>query len=426
MNILWISNIVLPEALSLLGVNNILRGTGGWMIGAVNSLLQNSSINLYIASPTNRVTKLVELKGKKVTYFLFPLGSGNHKYNPSFEVYFKRIKTIAKPDVVHIHGTEFSHSLAYVRACGPEKVVASIQGMTSELSKYKTAGLTTWDIVKHLSISDIFMKQSLFYKVKELKECGKSEIALIKELKHIIGRTTWDRANTWAINQNINYHFCNETLRPEFYTGEQWTYDKCEKHTIFCNQPTNTIKGFHQLLKALPLVVKQFPDTKVYLSGVKSLKSDTLKHKLIETGYIRYLRDEIKKANLDKNIVFLGPLDAEQMKRQYLNANVFVSPSTIENSPNSIGEAQILGTPVISSFVGGVSDMIDNNVSGFLYRFEDTNALAFLICKLFAGDVNYEEMTNNEITVAKQRHDPIINTTSLLKIYNDILQNDKI
>lgn len=424
MNILWISNIVLPEALSLMGVNNIMRGTGGWMIGAANSLLQNSTNNLFIASPTNRVTNLVELKGEKIRYFLFPLGSGNHKYNPSFESYYKRIREIIKPDIVHIHGTEFSHSLAFVRACGPERVVASIQGMTSEYAKFKTAGLTTCNILRHLSISDIFMKQSLFHKVSDLKVCGKSEVALIKELKHVIGRTIWDKANTWAINQNINYYFCNETLRPEFYTDEQWSYERCNKHTIFCNQPTNTNKGFHQLLKALPLVVKHYPDTKVYLSGIDSLKADSFKHKLIETGYIRYLRDVIKKAGLDKHLFFLGPLDAEQMKRQYLNANIFVSPSTIENSPNSIGEAQILGTPVISSYVGGVPDMIENNVTGFLYRFEETNTLAYLICKIFEGDVDLETMSLNEIKVAKIRHNPSINNATLLQIYKDIIQND--
>ncbi|MCF2634086.1 glycosyltransferase family 4 protein [Prevotellamassilia timonensis] len=423
MNILWISNIVLPEALSLLRINNSLKGTGGWMIGAANSIVRDSSIKLYIASPTDRVSDLVELKGEKIIYLLFPLGSGNHKYNSAFESYFLSIKNKVRPDIVHIHGTEFSHSLAYVKACGSDHVVASIQGMTSVFARFKTAGLSIGDIVNYLSLSDILLRQSLFHKVKDLKVCGESEIALIKELKHVIGRTTWDKANTWAINQKIKYHFCNETLRPEFYTGECWSYKNCERHTIFCNQPTNTNKGFHQLLKALPLVVKQFPDTKVYLSGIKALKGDSIKHRLIETGYVKYLRKQIIKAGLEKHLIFLGPLNAEQMRQQYLKANVFVSPSTIENSPNSVGEAQILGTPVISSYVGGISDMIENNVTGFLYRFEETNILAYIICKIFAGDVDLENMSLNEIRVAKQRHDPSINTDTLLKIYNDIIQN---
>lgn len=424
MNILWLSNIVLPEALSLLSGDNALRGTGGWMVGAVNALFQTETISLSIASPSERVSDLKVLKGEKITYYLFPLGAGNHKYNPSYVPYFRKIKEMVEPDVVHIHGTEFSHGLAYVRACGAEHVVASIQGMASVIAHFKRAGLSTFDILRHLSVSDVLLNQSLFHKVKDLKVCGESEIALIKELKHVIGRTLWDRANTWSINPDIKYHFCNETLRPEFYSGERWSFKSCEKHIIFCNQPTNTIKGFHQLLKALPLVVKIYPDTVVYLTGIKGLKADTFKHRLLEPGYVKYLRKEIANAGLEKHLCFLGPLNAEQMKQQYLNANVFVSPSTIENSPNSVGEAQILGTPVISSYVGGVSDMIDEGKTGFLYRFEETDTLAYLICKVFSGDVDFDAMSANEIQAASLRHNPETNCATLLQIYNDIIQNE--
>lgn len=41
-----------------------------------------------------------------------------------------------------------------------------------------------------------------------------------------------------------------------------------------------------------------------------------------------------------------------------LNANMFLLPSAIENSPNALGEAQMLGVPCVSSRVGGVEDMI--------------------------------------------------------------------
>lgn len=423
MNILWITNIVLPEALTLLNSGNALKGTGGWMVGAANTLVQTKNINLSIATPSNRVTNLKILKGQQITYYLFPLGSGNHKYNPSFEPYYQKIRDLVNPDIIHLHGTEFSHCLAYVRACGADRVVASIQGMSSISTHFKTSGLTTYDIIKNLSISDILLKQSLFHKVKDLEVRGQSEIELIKELKHVIGRTLWDKANTWAINPDIKYHFCNETLRPEFYSSERWSYNTCERYSIFCNQPTNSIKGFHQLLKALPLVIKQYPNTKVYLTGIKGLQANSFKYKLIETGYVKYLKKEIAKARLEKHLYFLGPLNAEQMKQQYLKANVFISPSSIENSPNSIGEAQILGTPVISSYVGGVPNMIEEGRTGFLYRFEETNTLAYLIYKVFSGDVDYGIMSNNEIEAAKLRHNPEINCATLLQIYNDIILN---
>ena len=59
---------------------------------------------------------------------------------------------------------------------------------------------------------------------------------------------------------------------------------------------------------------------------------------------------------MEDKIEFLGRLSAEGMKQAYLDANVFVMPSTIENSPNSLGEAMLLGVPCVAADVGGVAE----------------------------------------------------------------------
>lgn len=75
------------------------------------------------------------------------------------------------------------------------------------------------------------------------------------------------------------------------------------------------------------------------------------------------------------------------MITEYLNANVYVLPSCIENSPNSLCEAQILGVPCISSICGGTADFINNNIDGLLYRCEEYEQLAQKIINIFnSGD----------------------------------------
>ena len=113
--------------------------------------------------------------------------------------------------------------------------------------------------------------------------------------------------------------------------------------------------------------------------------------------------------------MFTGNLNAEQMKSEYLNANVFVCPSSIENSPNSLGEAQILGTPCIASYVGGVMDMMKGNERN-LYRFEEVSMLAAKICRIFANADKQIDMK----TAAIQRHDPKMNSMQLLETYRMI------
>lgn len=99
-----------------------------------------------------------------------------------------------------------------------------------------------------------------------MQQRGEYEKELIKTVSHIIGRTSWDRANTWAINPNAQYHFCNETLRPQFYRTN-WDYEKCNKHTIFLSQGYYPLKGIQQVLHALPLILSHYPDTKILVAG---------------------------------------------------------------------------------------------------------------------------------------------------------------
>lgn len=419
MKVLWITNILLPEAVSLLTGKGELKGSGGWMIGAANALLKTGEVSLSVAAPTPLVKELKILKGEQITYYAIPMGKGNHKYNPDFEPYWKEVKKLVEPDIVHIHGTEFCHGLAYVKACGNENVVASIQGLTS-CYYYYYYGVSNKDIIKNLTVADVLLHSSLYDGERDLKVCGESEKKLIESLNHIIGRTTWDKTHAWAFNPNINYHFCNETLRPEFYS-DKWEQEKCKPYTIFVSQPKNSVKGFHQLLKAMPLILREFPDTRVRIPGRMDLFPKSIKHKMLQSGYNKYLCGLIRKNNLKDHLEFLGPLSAVEMKREFLDANAFVSCSTIENSPNSVGEAQIIGTPCISSFVGGVDDMVKHRETGFLYRFDEIEMLAYYVCKVFRGDYDAESLSRQEREAALLRHDATTNCNQLLSIYKQII-----
>lgn len=127
----------------------------------------------------------------------------------------------------------------------------------------------------------------------------------------------------------------------------------------------------------------------------------------------------ILKYGLEDNVEFTGPLDAEGMIKEYLRANVFVSPSSIENSPNSLGEAQILGTPCISSYVGGAMDMMSGNEEN-LYRFEEIEMLAYKICRIFQNREKQVDMSE----VARKRHCAETNQRRLLDIYRCITANE--
>lgn len=419
MKILWIVNILLPEAKSLLSGSEELKSSGGWMLGAADALLNNYDVKLAIATVAPGVSCLTKREGKHITYYYIPIGKGNTKYNKEYEPYCKQLRDDFMPDVVHVHGSEYSHGLSYIKACGSDNVVLSIQGMVSVYALYQNYGLSTMTILKNLTFRDIIKRDSLLDEKRQLHKQGKYEIEYLRLLKHVIGRTSWDYANCMSINSKLTYHFCNETLRNSFYDG-QWSYNNCIKHSIFCSSAQTSIKGFHQLIKVMPQIIERYPDVIVKVAGLDIVNTNGFLQKIKQRGYGKILKKMINDNNLGEHIEFLGSLNEEEMKNVLLECNVFICPSSIENSPNSLGEAQILGVPVISSYVGGVMDMIPNKSCGLMYRYEELPMLAAHIINVFesSGDFNNETM----IAEAKNRHNRKKNAEQLFNIYNEIIR----
>ena len=419
MRILWLINIPLPEASQLMGENP--SPFGGWLINASKDLANKEDVELSIAFPSNKANKFRELKGEKINYYPFiPVKENDNKVienNESFETLLNNLK----PDIVHIYGTEIAHTLSIVNTCNKIniKTVISVQGLVSIIEKHMYSNLPIYAIYGN-TFRNIIRKDNVRGLKKLFRNRGKNEIEAIKRTNHIIGRTTWDKACSNQINPQANYHFCNETLREEFYK-HQWDVNDCEKHSIFLSQGQYPIKGLHYMLEAIPLILKRFPKAKVYISGKDITKSDSIKDKLLMTYYGKYIKKMIKKLNLERNVVFTGQLDEKKMCQRYLKSHVFVCPSSIENSPNSLGEAMILGVPSVASYVGGIPDMLKDKEEGFLYQHDAPYMLAQYVCEIFENQDLALKFSKNARERALKTHDRDENTRRLIEIYNEIV-----
>lgn len=419
MDILWLINVPLPEASHLMGEEPL--PFGGWLINASKDLANNEGIELSIAFPSNKANKFKELKGEKINYYPFiPVKENDSKvieYNESFKMLLNNLK----PDIVHIYGTEIAHTLSMVNICNKLniKTVISVQGLVSIIEKHMDSNLPIHAIYGN-TLRNIIRKDNVRGLKKLFRNRGKNEIESLQKTNHIIGRTTWDKACSKQINPDTKYHFCNETLREEFYK-HKWEINDCEKYSIFLSQGQYPIKGLHYMLEAMPLILKKFPNAKVYVSGKDITKSDSIKGKLLMTYYGKYIRKMIKRLDLERNVVFTGPLDEEKMCQRYLKSHVFVCPSSIENSPNSLGEAMILGVPSIASYVGGIPDMLKDKEEGFLYQHDAPYMLAHYICEIFEKKDLAIKFSKNAREHALKTHDRDENTRRLIEIYNEIL-----
>lgn len=380
---------------------------GGWMISSLNRLKEKASDYQFAVATIWNKPNFKDILVEGVTYFLLPAKvQSSSKYDSSLEFYWQKIKEIFNPDIVHVHGTEFSYGLSYVKACGNHNVIASIQGIVSVIARYYTTGIEYNYVNRPLTLRDFIKRTSIANEQTGFEKRGKNEIEFIRSLNHIIGRTEWDKAHSYAINPQITYHHCGETLRSSFYE-HKWRYEDCEPHSIFISQASYPIKGLHILLKALPLVLNQYPDSKIYVAGDNIIDVSYFRM----SGYAKYLKDIIKENHLEGKVLFTGSLNEQQMCERYLKSNVFVCPSSIENSPNSLGEAQLLGMPYIASFVGGIPEIVNWNPEA-LYRFEEYEMLASKIVHIFDARDGFKDLSDLSI------YDGNHNCQNLIGIYS--------
>jgi glycosyltransferase involved in cell wall biosynthesis len=123
-------------------------------------------------------------------------------------------------------------------------------------------------------------------------------------------------------------------------------------------------------------------------------------------------------------VVALPDLDAKSMAEELSRAHVFVLPSFIENSPNSLAEAMLVGTPSVVSFVGGVPSMVTDEVEALTFPAGDEAVLAEQIRRVFPDEALADELSLRARATAHRRHLPAKIAREMLEIYRSVISQD--
>lgn len=418
MKVLWVTNTIFPDLSEALGKSRPV--VGGWMYGLASDLIKYGVELTVATSQLNGDFYRNSLNG--INYYLLKGKKPAIWYDNALEAQWKKVIQEINPDIIHIHGTEYGHGLSLLKSLPNLKYVISIQGLISVYARYYTGHIDSKKIQKHRTLRDIIKQDGILDSQKKFEKRGSLvEKKYFKYNNNFIGRTHWDFTHVMTLNEKANYFFCNESLRDSFYVAPKWNKETKNDYTIFLSQAGYPIKGLHQVIEAVSIIKNEYPDIKLRVAGVDITNTSSLKARMALGGYGNYILSLLKKYDLRGDIEFTGFLDEKQMIEEYLKCHVFVCPSSIENSPNSLGEAQILGTPCISSYVGGVPDMIEHSKTGLLYRFEEVEMLAQSIKSIFDNPSLTKKLSTNGKEVARKRHNKEENTKNLIKIYSSII-----
>lgn len=408
MKILWVVDLVLPDFCKAFGFRQ--KNIGGWMTGMLHQVESMAEIAMCFPIYNPERAKDGEYNGHM--YYSFPFRQS--EYDGGVKDRFKEIIKSFQPDIVHIWGTEYPHTLAMVNASEEmgmlNRVVINIQGLVSVCARQYCDGLPD---------EIIDMESEGFKTIRENCEDfavrGENEEKAIKKVKHVIGRTDWDKVCAERMNKSVHYYFCGEILRDEFYEHiNEWEYETCEKQSIFISQAGYPLKGFHYLLEAMPDILEAYPQAHVYVSG-NDVTAWNSQGKISPYGI--YIRRLIEKYELADKVTFTGMLNATEMIDMYLRANVFVSVSNLENSPNSICEASLIGCPVVASYVGGVPNLAEYIDRIELYQHDAEYMLAYKIKNMFENSGQLKKAQGNRILEMIDRRG---NGKAMLKIYQKL------
>ena len=447
MRVLWLCNILLPAIAEELGLPYSNRE--GWLTGIYERICGNgkegnrnadgkntdveaAGMELGVCFPMAETDSVImekchgkagfRLEGAGTVCYAFRENlAAPEVYEDGMEECFRKILEDFKPDMVHIFGTEFPHTLAMVRAFHrPERTLIGIQGLCFACAEAYMADLPEY-VIHRRTFRDWLKKDGILQQQEKFRMRGEREKEALKGTGHITGRTDFDRTETRKVNPDAKYHFMNETMRAPFYEG-RWMAERKKPYGIFLGQGDYPLKGFHYLLQALPEVLKEYPEAYVMVAGNSVIGNRTLKEKIKISSYGKYLLELIDSLGLERHVQVLGKLSAEEMKEAFLRAGMFVCPSSLENSPNSMGEAMLLGAPVIASRTGGIPSMIEDEKEGLLFRPGDVKGLAECIKRVWREPEAAARRAENARKRAFAVHDSNTNYERLLAIYREICQ----
>lgn len=389
---------------------------GGWQDSLEKILKNNTDIELYIAFKGNGSVKVID----RVTYiplniYLSTFEKLKNQFTwtvESSKLVKQAIKTVEnyKPDLIHVFGTEWPFGLISKYTDTP--VVVHMQGAIAPY--YNAKYPPGYNIFTYICAMKGNFARYIWYCIQSIKQKSreKMERRIFENVKYYMGRTCWDKAVTKTCNPERVYFHVDEALRPAFINSKvTWNLNeqnlkKLKLVTVGCS---TLYKGLDMMIKTAKLL--------------KQLNVD------FEWNVVGHMPNEFrmmveykeKKKFLDCNINILGFMQPEDMTTLLCNSTMYVHTAYIENSPNSLCEAQILGVPVVSTNVGGISSLVVDGVDGILVPANDPFRMAYEILSLYNDKNRMMDYSIKGMARAKERHNPENIARDLMNCYNTII-----
>lgn len=323
-------------------------------------------------------------------------------------IYCKRVIDDFHPDLIHIFGSENDFGLLCQHTRIP--IVIHIQGSLPPIyNAWFPVGMNRYDFVFTKGLSwkrrlNELLIESTFHRSAE------QEVQTIQHCHYFMGRTGWDKGVVSLFNPDATYFHCEEALRDSFMQGKKyWSIPTENKVRIVSVISPPFYKGVDLILKTSSLL--------------KRFTTLDFEWRIYGTCDIRLYEYKYGIRASEVNVKAMGTASKEELVDVLCASTLYVHPSYIDNSPNSVCEAQLLGLPVIATNVGGLSSIIRDGETGILVPANAPYTLAFLIKQLSVDSERCQQLSSAARKQAAERHNPEKIRNTVLDIYKTILSN---
>jgi glycosyltransferase involved in cell wall biosynthesis len=236
---------------------------------------------------------------------------------------------------------------------------------------------------------------------------------ILKGMDHIIALTNIDKGKLSA----LGYPRERITVIPNGIDERKFLHrehfvEKRKGFKILCVSRFARNKGYEILIQALKLIKEKF-DFYAYFVG-----------SVADANYFSYIRHLVIREKLEENVTFGISINDAQLTDCYLSSDIFVLPSRMETLPLVILEAMYAGLPIISTRVGGISEIVENDVNGFLIEAGNPVQLSEKLINLMKDSDKRKEMSvANKRKAGNYTWDKIAAKT--FELYNKLIETHK-
>ena len=319
-----------------------------------------------------------------------------------------------QPDVIQIFGIESPFACILGHTDIP--VIVHLQGFLNPThNAFYPQGMNRFTfLLKTFSLNEWLLRNGNNFAADQMCLRTKTERDYFRHMKYCVGRTEWDSQITGLLAPQSRYFHIGELLREEF-DKKTWEIPPLDKFVLVSTISQTVYKGLDVILKTAKLL-REFSGIcfEWRIVGVKS-----------GSKYVTFFEKHCGIRSEEVNIKYLGVCDASQICDQLHESHVYVHPSYIDNSPNSLCEAQYVGLPVIGTYVGGIPSLITHQENGLLVPANAPYELSHWIKHLNQHPETMIQLGKAARKTALARHSKEKIVSDLLDVYHQIQSQEK-